>query len=260
MATTKSAFLCTSDLIKFKAYNIIYEVKPENLNFKNIAELLKAGKTRAAVTAYNSSKTKEVKSGFVTRGNDFFFKGQKLPDIFAEIYRNCVSNNAKAGVLTKFFDNLAANPGTGVSMEAFSRFLSQRRMPITSRGTFLAYKRVDINFKDTYTHQFDNTPGKFVEMKRELVDANQYTECSVGFHVCSYEYLNSYVDDNLIVVEVNPRDVVAVPQGYNHSKIRVSKYKSLCTLAEFKKQLSRKAQDVLGSMPFFDFEANGVKW
>jgi predicted transcriptional regulator len=258
---TKSAFICTSDLIKFKAYNIIiYEVKPENLNFKKIAELLNAGKTRAAVTAYNSSKTKEVKSGFVTRENDFFFKGQKLPDIFAEIYRNCVSNNAKASVLTKFFDNLASNPGVGISMEAFSRFLSKRRMPLTSRGTFLAYKRVDINFKDTYTHKFDNTPGKIVEMERKNVDSNQHNECSTGFHVCSYEYLNSYVDDNLIVVEINPCDVVAVPPGYNHSKMRVSKYKSLCTLTEFKKQLMRKEQDVLGSMPFFNFEANGVNW
>lgn len=251
----KSRYLITSTLISFVAYGVTYKVQKNHAAFNEIKQLLEVGQTRKAVGAYNKGLKKEAVAGFVIKNNDFYYKGTKLPEIFAEIYRESVSNGAKLGVVNKFFDNMISNPSQ-MSVEDFARFLNNRKMPITDRGTFLAYKRVSANFKDTYTHTFDNTPGKMVSIERDRVDSNSSQECSYGLHVCAHNYLSNYVDDNTIVVEIDPKNVIAVPHGYNGSKLRCCEYKSLMTMTDFKKILMSRAQDVLGSIPYFSFAAN----
>lgn len=250
---TDAQYLITSGLIKFKAYGVTYQVKPEDSSFEEVKKQLQAGKTRAAVSAYRGGVKKEVKSGFVTQVDHLYYKGQKLPPIFAEIYHTVLANKAKTEVLSKFFDNIAANPSTKVSMEAFSRFLTKCRMPITAHGTFLAYKKVNGNYHDIYTGKMNNSPGHKVSVGRQQVDDNQHATCSHGLHACTYEYLGSYgtkTDDFIVVVEINPADVVAVPPDYNHTKMRVCAHRSLCTVTEFREILLTKQQDVLGSLPY----------
>lgn len=68
-----------------------------------------------------------------------------------------------------------------------------------------------------------NYLGAVVEMPRDKVDSNGYTECSVGLHVGTYGYASSFVGDMMALVKVNPRDVVSVPE-YDYSKLRACRY------------------------------------
>ena len=100
-------------------------------------------------------------------------------------------------------------------------------MPLTPEGNFLAYKGVNEDFTDKYSGKFDNSVGNVLEMRRNGVCDDANMGCSSGFHAGSYEYAKGYASGggNLLVVEINPADVVSVPHDCNCQKLRTSKYK-----------------------------------
>lgn len=131
--------------------------------------------------------------------------------------------------MAKFIDNLMKNPDKNVIPQVYC-FLKANMLPLTKDGHFLAYKIVDVNFKDCYTHTLDNSIGIEVKEDRELVDADPNITCSKGLHVCSFEYVRdgcySLNGNRLIICKVSPEHVVAVPTDYNNSKMRVCEYLS----------------------------------
>jgi hypothetical protein len=279
--------MISRDLIKFSAYNQMYQVKTSHPNFNEIKYLLSSGKTRAAVTSYNKGLSKTVKSGFITKDNNFYYKGQKLPIIFAKLYKDVMQYPNQLSYLTKFFDSVLANPSR-ISVQSFGDFIEKRRMPITDRGTFLAYKRINGAWCDSHTGNVFNKPAELmsqeelsrysqpqttnrgdvvqvkdgytnISMARERVNPDQNQNCSTGFHACSYEYLGSFVDERLVIVEIKPEHVVSVPSDYSYSKMRVCEYTVLCTGNKFRDIVGSKAQDILGSIPLFITSKNGFK-
>ena len=127
-----------------------------------------------------------------------------------------------------FIENLMLNPANSAVSELYS-FLRTSSLPITSDGYFLAYKKVRHNYNDIYSNTFSNKVGEKLEMERWSVDDNRQKTCSTGFHCCSFEYLKHYGSTSkdshrIVVVKVNPKDVVSVPSHYNNQKMRVCKY------------------------------------
>ena len=183
-------------------------------------------------------------------GNELEFDGQKFHEAFAEAYAMSKGDPRGTEALNLFFTNLSENPNP-ISVNAFTNFMAKSRMPITDRGTFLAYRRCSDRWVDHHSGKFDNRPGSVCEMEREACDANQRNTCSTGFHVCSHTYLSRFSPGPDLVVEINPRDVVAVPPDYNLSKMRLRSMRVLCTLPYFKRQLLNYYQDALASIPFF---------
>jgi hypothetical protein len=77
----------------------------------------------------------------------------------------------------------------------------------------------------------DNSPGKIVEMERNAVDDNMHNTCSTGLHFCSKEYLPHFGNrdsgkkaDRVVILKINPRDVVSIPADYNATKGRACRY------------------------------------
>lgn len=68
-----------------------------------------------------------------------------------------------------------------------------------------------------------NYVGAVVEMPRDKVDADGRVECSVGLHVGTFGYASRYQGDTMLLVKVNPRDVVSVPE-YDFTKLRTCRY------------------------------------
>lgn len=68
-----------------------------------------------------------------------------------------------------------------------------------------------------------NYVGAVVEMPRDRVDSNGAVECSVGLHVGTYGYASTFSGDHMLLVKVNPRDVVSVPD-YDFTKLRACRY------------------------------------
>jgi hypothetical protein len=70
-----------------------------------------------------------------------------------------------------------------------------------------------------------NTVGAEIEVKRRDVDDNRDHHCSFGLHVGSLDYARGFARGVVVVVKVNPKDVVSVPTDYSCQKCRVSAYK-----------------------------------
>lgn len=126
--------------------------------------------------------------------------------------------------MVPFLENLLQNPSYRAVQDLYS-FLEKGGIPLTSDGHFLAYKYVRDDYKDCYSGTYDNSVGQVVEMPRNEVDENPSRTCSNGLHVCSYEYLpKTPHGQRIVIVKVNPKDVVAIPADYNDTKMRVCRY------------------------------------
>ena len=61
-------------------------------------------------------------------------------------------------------------------------------------------------------------------MPRNQVDENKDRTCSSGLHFCSYDYLAHFGGERIMVLKINPKDVVSIPTDYNNSKGRCARY------------------------------------
>src|ERR1700687_2667294 len=124
--------------------------------------------------------------------------------------------------LLKFWENLKLNPSYN-SKQMLYKFLEHNGHPFTEDVCFIAYRGVTADFKDRHTGKFDNSVGAVCEEDRALVDDNPNNTCSRGLHVACFDYARGF-GAQLIEVKFNPKDVVAVPTGYNGTKMRVCKF------------------------------------
>lgn len=130
--------------------------------------------------------------------------------------------------LLNFLANLEDNPSYTARQELYG-FLEACRLPITEDGHFLAYKIVNRDYKDKHTGTMDNSIGATPRMQRKDVNDNRNETCSNGLHFCSEEYARSGFGsessgDHMMVVKVNPANVVSIPVDYNNSKGRACEY------------------------------------
>jgi hypothetical protein len=100
-------------------------------------------------------------------------------------------------------------------------------LPITDNGNFLAYKAVREDYTDKYTGKFLNTIDAVLEMPRNKVDDDKNVGCSYGFHAGTIEYAKQFSGGcgHIMLVEINPSDVVSIPTDCEFQKLRTCKYK-----------------------------------
>lgn len=129
-----------------------------------------------------------------------------------------------AAPMCNFLANLHDNPSKQAVDELYL-FLEASDLPITDDGCFIAYKMVRDDYKDNHTGTFDNSVGQILEMPRNQVDDRRNNTCSTGFHFCSQGYLGFYGGGgHVMVLKVNPRDVVSIPSDYENAKGRACRY------------------------------------
>lgn len=181
-----------------------------------------------------------------------------------------------------FMANCQLNPSK-IAIEELYQFLQNCNLPITDDGCFLAFKKVDSDFYDLHSHTvphytpdhltkigagpelFKGVYGKRAEVKltcvyesgvqhlqismpREKVDSNRYNLCSSGLHFCSKSYLPKFgwsERAKILIVKINPKDVVSIPPDYNLSKGRASSYVVMSLLSE--------DLETVFSVPGFDY-------
>lgn len=152
--------------------------------------------------------------------------GFKLPEVLTKRILDFEREGLPYQYLVNFFRKLLNNPNPR-SIEMLYKFLEHNGHPITDQGNFIAYRKVDDNFKDLYTGKIDNSIGNVVQMDRGLVDSDPEKTCSSGLHVATRCYAEGFGRGVLLEVEVDPADVVCVPNDYNGTKMRVCKFRVL---------------------------------
>lgn len=159
------------------------------------------------------------------QGETLFWKGEEMHNSLSKRMIQMLQDGFPVEPLVKFMENLMENPSKRAVTELYG-FLEKNSLPITPEGHFLAYKKVRNNFLDIHSGIMDNSPGKVLEMERNKVDDDQNRTCSTGLHFCSMEYLPHFGsgDSRTVIVKINPRDVVSIPNDYNNAKGRACRY------------------------------------
>jgi hypothetical protein len=140
--------------------------------------------------------------------------------------------------MVKFLTNLYQNPSHRSISELYS-FIEYGKLPITEDGCFLAYKKVNDDYTSCHDGKTKNDIGLTVSMPRQSVDDRSENTCSHGLHICSYDYLTHFSGARVIIVKVNPKDVVSIPTDYKHTKARVCEYLVVSEMDEKEKEADK---------------------
>lgn len=165
------------------------------------------------------------------------YYGELLPAPLAQKVFSLIEQNLPVTLLEKFWENLKQNPSYNSVRELYD-FLSYKELPITEDGCFLAYRGLRSDFYSVSGNletkvlqgtvnsqgQIYNGVGEHIEVQRNCVDDNRENHCSFGVHAGSWDYAHNWSRGKMVVVKINPKDVVSVPSDYNCQKLRCCAY------------------------------------
>ncbi len=170
-------------------------------------------------------------------GNSLEYKGTEVRGVLGKRILSMLKLGYDCSALEAFLSNLMENPSDRAVQELYG-FLEVSGLPITDDGYFLAYKSVRNDFTDHHTGKMDNSVGAVVEMPRNTVDEDKDRTCSRGLHFAAHEYASNFgANGRMVVLKINPRDVVAIPSDYNNQKGRACKYTILREVSRDNKEL-----------------------
>jgi hypothetical protein len=209
--------------------NKSHQVLPDHLNYKMIMEALPTASedellgmvdVETAVASFSDGRV-TVENGVVK------FDGDEVHGSISKRILEFMKNGLPFEPLVQFLHNVMENPSMQSQRELYD-FLEHESLPITEDGYFLAYKAVRSDFKDKYRGVFDNSVGQVCEMVRAKVDDNREVGCSQGLHAGALSYVASYGSvesgDKIVIVKINPKDVVSVPKDCDCQKLRTCRY------------------------------------
>lgn len=140
-----------------------------------------------------------------------------------------IESGNKAAPLFKFLENVRSNPSRS-AQEELLLFCVANNFMITDDGCILAYKSVRGDYTDIHSGTVRNAVGDTPRMERNDVDDRRNVTCSSGFHFAAYGYASTWagpidgVNRKLMLMKVNPRDVVSIPNDYHNQKGRCCYY------------------------------------
>ena len=174
------------------------------------------------------------------------YKDEEIHNSLTERIMTMMRDGFPFQPMLKFLGNVLENPSNRAVQELYS-FLEHKNLPITEDGCFLAYKAVNKNYMDKYSGTFDNSVGQSVTMQRRKVDDNCNHGCSDGLHVGALDYVEGYRnegnEDKVVIVKVNPQDVVSVPTDSECQKVRCCSYEVVADYTGPLKEQVHHAQD-----------------
>lgn len=158
-------------------------------------------------------------------GDKVYVDGVELHNVIVDRIRDFKNMRLPFDHLLKFIEKIQDNPSYNSRNQLYS-FLENKDLVITEDGDFLAYKAVRKDYLDKYSGKISNRPGSTIKMNRNLIDDNPASHCSAGLHVGAMQYVKSYggSDCNVVIVKVNPKNVVSVPNDHSCQKCRVCEY------------------------------------
>ena len=170
-------------------------------------------------------------------GTGVTYAGKPIHTIDAERVMAFLRDGLPYKPIANYIERKMANPSSRAINEMYN-FLEHKNMPLTDKGTFIAYKGVSEDFYsitgnlDTVVVQGNinaegkilNAIGSTIEVQRSSVDDDFRKGCSHGLHAGSLSYAAGW-GKKVILVEIDPADVVSIPEDCSYQKLRCCKYK-----------------------------------
>lgn len=159
------------------------------------------------------------------------FMGELVNSYMAERIMRHHVEGVDVSPMLAFMDRVMNHPIIGIQNDIY-KWCEKGDMPFTAEGHIIAYKKVNPEYRSYHaspdgTHLY-HPIGGLVEMERERVDPRRDNTCSTGLHFCSYDYLNQYQGagtGRILILSIDPQDVIAIPTDYNQTKGRACRYK-----------------------------------
>jgi len=202
-------------------------------NFDKIVEAIRDGSDEAWETIPNlidlvaTIRDYTSENGDIeVRDGDVYFQGRPFANALTDRLLRLLEEELPVEPLCNFLTNLKKNPSKRAVDELYG-FLENNSLPLTPDGHFIAYKKVRDDYTDIHSGKFNNSVGQIVEMARNEVDEDKDRTCSTGLHFCSLEYLPQFggtYGNRVVLLKINPRDVVSIPSDYNNAKGRCCRY------------------------------------
>lgn len=202
-------------------------ISKTHISYERIIKCIHNGKWNKIKKLINTRDVlkKYTKGAVEISGSSLSINGTAVTTGFSRRIVSMYKKNIPVDGLVAFINNLDKNPSKTATEELYE-FLENNNLPITSDGHFLAYKKVTNDYKDVYTNTIDNSVGEIVTEKRNKVEDNRNIACGAGLHFCSVTYLRHYgcKNDRVVILKINPRDVVSIPVDHGVSKGRCCRY------------------------------------
>lgn len=205
-----------------------HTIAKSHITYGKVVDAIKAGDWTKVADLVEPKKVvlNYGKGNVSVQGEQLFWKGKPMNNGLATRMIAMLQDEFPIEPLVNFMENLMTNPSKRAVDELYG-FLEKNSLPITPDGHFLAYKKVRNDYLDIHSGTMNNAPGMIVEMERNEVDDNKDRTCSSGLHFCSQSYLPNFgngYDNRVVIVKINPRDVVSIPSDYNNAKGRACRY------------------------------------
>ena len=212
MSKPQVHYLRTKGCLSLTYGSVSKTVAKDDPRFDKILAAIRAGKLDQIPGIVDPTSEFAEKAGLEVEEGLLKVEGMTMPpELNAKIveYKN---QSIPFKSLLLFWANLQENPSFHTRQFLF-KFLENKGHAITEDGCFIGYRGVREDFKDQHSKTFDNSPGQICEMPRHLVDDDHMKSCSHGLHVGGYEMAKTF-GPKMVIVKVNPKDVVAVPDAY----------------------------------------------
>lgn len=180
----------------------------------------------------------QLADGVEVRDSVLYYDDEPMHDALAQKIIKMLKANEEPTALVNFLIWLKQNPSRNSRDQLFG-WLEQSGFEITDTGYIIGYKSVySVRDSDQYhsvsrgtawvngekqTGQIYQKVGDVVTMPRSDVTDNPAESCSYGLHVGTRGYAESFSGDTVLLVYVNPKDVVSVPND-DATKMRVCEY------------------------------------
>lgn len=202
---------------------------------ESVYELLEVGR---AIEKKFADLDDVVNGRIAVRGGQVYYDDDVLDNVVAEKILQFFNAQEDFTPLAHYVENIMANPNAH-SREQFYRWLEHNQFPISDDGCIVGYKSVRkteggyeshsaghafVNGSEVHGHVPQNV-GDVVTMPRSEVAHDPNVACHTGLHVGTWEYASTFGSNRVIMlVKINPRDVVSVPHDCTSQKVRVCRY------------------------------------
>lgn len=206
----------------------IEQVAQDHPNYTKVKDAIAKG---AFAGLFDLLNMKAVVKGWIGEypsltmvGDLLALDGRAFSDAITDKVLTMVDGGYAPSALVNFLTKVRQNPSSTAQDETLM-FVTANDFLIHEDGDIIGYKSVREDYTDIYSGQHSNKVGERPEMPRNAVDDNRHKTCSRGFHFAAHEYANSWTSyGHLMVIKVNPADVVSIPSDYNNMKARTCAY------------------------------------
>ena len=208
-----------------------HSIHKSNVNYAEVLRLVRTQRWEDLFEVLTPAVAlkRYVKGQLEFDGGRFLYQNEPIDNVLTKRIFDMMQQGFPIEPMMNFLANLMNNPSR-TSVEELFGFMRNNELPITEDGHFLAYKKIREDYKDVHSGTINNSVGSIVVMPRNRVDDNRSRTCSSGLHFCSKGYLASFGGQRIVVLKINPADVVSIPADYNDSKGRCCRYEVVSEL------------------------------